>query len=162
MKAKDIMEVVDQSISHTDTIRMAVRKMAGARRSEGVTGVRGLHVVDDDGRLIGMLSMINILEAVHPSYMEMGDDLSAFTWDGMFETLVSKISDMPIEGIISKTTVTVDENAPLMKCLDIILKHNVGRLPVVNTQNQVIGMIHLRDLYNVVIKTLLDNETGGK
>ncbi|MBF0464572.1 MAG: CBS domain-containing protein [Nitrospirae bacterium] len=162
MKAKDIMEVVCQSITHSDTIKTAIRKMLCSRGAEGITRVRGLHVVDDDGQLIGMLSMINILKAVHPNYMELGEDLSAFTWDGMLETLVKKIADMPVSNIMSKTTLYVEENAPLMKCLDILLKHNVRRLPVVNGQNQVIGIIHIRDLYNVVIKTLLDDEWGGK
>lgn len=162
MTAKEIMEVIDQSILPEDTIRIAVQKMAAARRSDGVTGVKGLHVVDESGNLIAMVSMMDILKAVHPAYMEMGEDLSSFTWDGMLETLLKRIANVPVQEIMKKTALSVEEDAPLMKCLDIMLHHEINRLPVVGRQQKVTGVIYLRDLYYAVIKTLLDNNKGGK
>jgi CBS domain-containing protein len=161
MKASDIMEAIDRHLLPSDTLKETVRKMAAARRSGDTSGVKGLHVLDDEGGLTGAIDMMDILRAVHPDYMEMGEDLSAFTWDGMLETLVRRIADKPVADLMRKTTVSVAEDAPLMKCLDVMIKHNLQRLPVINADKKVVGVMYLRDIYNAVVKTLLEDEKEG-
>ncbi len=66
-------------------------------------------VLDKDGKLVGMLSMTDILKAVHPSYMDLMN-LSNFTWDGMVESLAKSAADKKVETLMSKDVITVKED----------------------------------------------------
>ena len=66
MKAKDLMIPVQDYLKPDDTLRDAVNLLKVAQRGEERVGVKGLPVLDEAGKLVGMLSMGDILKSVHP------------------------------------------------------------------------------------------------
>jgi CBS domain-containing protein len=156
MKAKDIMEPIKDSLSPDDTLREAVNKMRVCKRGERKAGVKGILVFDSQQNLVGMVSIKDILRTIMPSYL-MVTEIGEFTWDGMLEEMAKKVADNKVADIMTKELVTVPEEAPLMECADFIVKHNLQRLPVVNKEKKVVGMIYVRDLYYAVAKVLFDD-----
>jgi len=57
--------------------------------------------------------------------------------------------------------ITVKEDSTLMECVDHMLKNNVKRVPVLNKENKVVGMLYERDVFYEITKSLLDENTGG-
>ncbi len=156
MKARDIMEPIKDTLKPEDTLKEAVRKMKVALRDrEGKVGVKGLLVLDRGGNIVGMVSMKDVLKAIIPKYMELSE-LGEFTWDGMLEEMAKKVADKRVEEFMTKEVITVPEDAPLMECASLMVKHNIQRLPVVNTENRPMGMIYLRDLYYAIVKVLVE------
>jgi CBS domain-containing protein len=51
---------------------------------------------------------------------------------------------------MTQMVITVKEDAPIMECIDYMLKHNVKRIPVLNNGNKVIGMLYERDIFNFI------------
>lgn len=164
MKAKDIMEPLglgESSVSPSDDLRTAVKKMATAQRSSERIGVKGLPVIGEKGDLVGMISVTEVLKAIVPSYLSM-IDIGKFAWDGMLEDIAKKAGGKKVEDFMTRELVTVHADASLMECAGLIIKHNLHRLPVMDSSGHVRGMIFIRDIYNALVKSMLkDNVEGG-
>jgi CBS domain-containing protein len=118
--------------------------------------VRALPVLDDRKRLVGMLSMGDILKTIWPKYMSLMN-LGDFTWDGMVEGLAKKSQSIPVKELMTQEVITVEEDAPLMECVDHMVKNNVKKLPVIGPGGAVTGMLYERDLFFAIVKAMLDN-----
>jgi CBS domain-containing protein len=121
----------------------------------------GLPVLDEKEKLLGMLSMTDILRAVYPSYMSMMN-LGEFTWDGMLESLAKEAGKRKVRELMTSHVITVHEDDPLMECVDHILKNRVRRMPVLDKEGKVVGMIYLRDIFYAIMKAMIDEDNGGK
>lgn len=159
MKTKDLMIPLQEYLKPDNTLKEAVNLLRIAKRGEEKVGVKGLPVLDDKGKLVGMLSMRDILKVVFPFYMTMMD-LGDFTWDGMVESIAKKSSDKKVKDVMSKVVITVTEDASLMECVDHMMKHNIKRLPVVNKEGKVLGMLYERDVFFAITKAMLEENKG--
>lgn len=157
MKAKDLMIPIQDFLKPDNTLRDAVNLLRIAKKGEEKVGVKGLPVLNKDGKLVGMLSMTDILKAVHPSYMSLMN-LSNFTWDGMVESLAKSVADKKVETVMSKDVFTVNEDDPLMECVDLIIKNNIRRLPVIDKAEKIAGMIYERDVFFAIVKAMLEDD----
>ncbi len=157
MKVKDIMEPVIDVLSPKDTLKEAVNKMRVAKRGATKVGVKGMLVLDEKGNLVGMVSLKDILKMIIPFYMSYSD-LGDFTWDGMLEEMTKKVADKRVEEFMTKDVITIVEDAPLMECADMMVKHNLQRIPVINKDKRVVGIVYVRDLYYAIVKALLEKE----
>jgi len=160
MKAKDLMIPIQDYLKPENTLKEAVNLLRTAKRGEEKIGVKGLPVLDEKGKLVGMLSMRDILKVVFPFYLSMMD-LGDFTWEGMVESIARKSSGKLVRDVMSKIVITVDEDASLMECVDHMIKHNIKRLPVVDKSGKVIGMLYERDVFFAITKAMLNENNGG-
>ncbi|HEC96656.1 MAG TPA: CBS domain-containing protein [Nitrospirae bacterium] len=156
VKAKEIMEPVKETLTPKTTLKDAVNRMRIARRGKGWAGVKGM-IVLDNGNLAGIVSIKDILRAIIPSYLAL-TELGEFTWDGMLEEMAKKVADKKIEEIMTRDVITVSEDAPLMECADLVVKHSLQRIPVLDKDKKVVGMIYIRDMYQAIVQALFDKE----
>lgn len=160
MKAKDLMIPLQDYLKTDNTLKEAVNFLRAAKRGEEKVGVKGLPVLDEKGKLIGMVSMGDILRAVYPSYMSMMN-LGDFTWDGMVESLAKQVADKQVETVMTKNVITIMEDDPLMECVDHMIRNKVQRLPVLDKSGKVVGMLYERDVFFAIVKAMLDENSGG-
>jgi CBS-domain-containing membrane protein len=158
MKAKDVMIPIHACLKPDSKLKEAVRLLTNANVLNGQhSGVTGLPVLDGRGNLVGMLSMSDILSAVFPFYMSRVD-LGEFTWDGMLESLARQAGDHRVDSIMSRDVITVKEDDPIMECVDHILKHRIGRMPVLDKTGKVVGMVYIRDVFCAITKAMIEEE----
>jgi CBS domain-containing protein len=160
MKAKDLMIPVQEYLKPDNSLKEAVNLLSFARKGEEKIGLKGLPVLDESGRLVGMLSMGDILKAVHPAYMDLMD-LGDFTWEGMLEEMSKKIAEKKVFTLMTRDITTVKEDSPLMDCVDHLLKKNIKKLPVIDTTGRVVGMLYERDIFFAIVKFMLEDNKGG-
>ena len=160
MKAKDLMIPLQENLTRDHTLKEAANLLRIAGRGEEKIGVKALPVLDKKGKLIGILSIGDILKAVYPKYMYLMD-LGSFTWDGMVEALAQKMADRKVRDFMTQMVITVKEDSPIMECIDHMLKNNVKRVPVLNKANKVAGMIYERDVFYEITKSMINENTGG-
>jgi CBS domain-containing protein len=153
MKVKNIMAPITEHLSPEDTLRQAVLKMRSEKSRHG-QGVKGMVVLDDRGELVGILAIKDILRATIPLYLNL--KISRFSWDGMLEKTASQIACKKVKDFMAREVVTIDEEASLMACTDLLIKKNLQRLPVVNQKGKVVGIIYIRDIYNVISQIFID------
>lgn len=145
MKVMEIMEPVENNWLQPElTIYEAVCTM---RRTKwvGEVSVNGMVVLEHGIKLVGVLSIKDIIRAVIPSYLE--NTLRGFTWEGMLEEYVKKARDIRVADIMSTELVTIGPEDTLMRCADLMIDNYLQRLPVVNEADRVLGIVHIRDLY---------------
>ncbi len=156
MKATDIMTKEFDSVLPTATLKEAVALLRCGKRGEGKLGVNALMVVDEGGKLVGIITMSHILKAIIPFYMEMAH-LAEFAWEGLFERMCHKIENRLVSDFMERKVITVDPDANIFEISELMLKSRVRRLPVVE-KDKVIGIVYRKELFFKIVETMLDKE----
>ncbi len=107
-------------------------------------------VTDKNGRLVGSVSLPNILEVFStpqpqvlkaiPFLDEQKDDI----FDVELDADMGKI--VLVDDIMNKDYLSIDENSPIDDTYYQMKQHQVERLPVVNEESILVGMIGIFDI----------------
>ncbi len=103
-------------------------------------GYHRLPVVDDEGKLVGIVSDRDIKEA-SPS--------KATTLD--MHELYYLLSEIKVGDIMTKTVFSVGPEDTVEKAAVLLLRHNIGGLPVVDEAGTVVGVITDSDIFKVLV-----------
>ncbi len=152
MKARDLLNPVETFLTPEMPLCEAVIRMRDVKRSHGLA-VKGMLVKNEQGQVCGLVSIKDIMRAVIPSYLS--PDLSIFSWDNMLVEMTKRARDKVVGDIMTTELITIDAEAPLMVCTDLMIKKNLQRLPVTNEEKEIIGMVYMRDIYNVIADVLI-------
>ena len=85
-------------------------------------------VVDDDGRLLGTISEFQLLKVIYQP----------------------KLAEQKVAELMTRDTVAVEEDMPLVNVADKFIFHHIRRLPVVNNA-RLVGLISHRDLLSFAV-----------
>ena len=138
MRAKDIMRAEVQCVSETTTLR----ELSLAFRDHGVTT---LTVVNEQGELVGVVTEAELLRTMLPSYGELQDNLQYMMDFEYLEDRAQSVEDEPVQNIMVRGAVSVDENAPLMRVISLFLLKATSHIPVTRDK-QVVGVVTRTDI----------------
>ncbi len=138
MQAQDIMRSEVLCVSETSTLR----ELSHAFRRYGVTT---LAVVDEQGRLVGMVNEEDLLRAMMPSYSELYDDLNYMQDFEYLEDRAQEVSNLPVRNIMIRGTISVPPNAPLLRLISLFLLKSYSHIPVVE-RGKIIGVVTRTDI----------------
>jgi tRNA nucleotidyltransferase (CCA-adding enzyme) len=127
-------EVIAEEImvSPVRTIRSGIT-MDEASRIMLRYGLDGLLVAEEDN-LVGVVSRRDIDQATH-----------------------HKLGHAPVRGFMSKPVISIEKQTPLSKIQEIMVTEDIGRLPVLDDDKQLVGLVSRGD----VLKTLY-GDNGSK
>ena len=161
MLVKDIMEPITTNWLSADmTLQEAVCRMRETKWGSAGASVNGMVVLEEGGKLVGVLSVRNVIRAVIPSYLVLDENLGGFTWDGMIEERTEKARGRMVRDVMSASVLTISPDASLMRCADTMIEHMLQRIPVVEKSDKVVGIVHLRDLYLTITNLMCDEKQG--
>lgn len=158
MKAKDLMEPVDEYLSPETPLREAVIRMSRCKRHHGLS-VKGMLVLNKQKQLVGMLSIKDIMGAVIPTYLS--PDLSVFSWDNMLEQMTERCKGKKVGDVMVTKLYTITGEATLMMCVDLMIRKSLQRLPVLDKDKNILGMVYIRDLYDFIANILTEGGSGN-
>lgn len=110
--------------------------------------IRRTPVVDEKGRLIGIVSDKDLLNA-SPS-----DATSLSVWEITY--LVNKIK---VSDVMTKEVLTIGENMPIEEAARIMVDNKVGGLPVVSN-GDLVGLITETDLFKMLLELMGARDQG--
>ena len=110
--------------------------------------VRRFPVVDHRGRLIGLVSEKDLLNA-SPS-----EATSLSVWE--LNYLISKIT---VERVMTRSIISVTENTPIEEAARIMADNDIGALPVLQG-NAIMGMITETDLFKIFLELFAARDPG--
>ncbi len=123
MVARDIMnKIVTAAKKNTIGRDLAIKLLSGM--------YSGLPVVDDKGKVVGVVSEFDLLKAVKEG---------------------KKLEQVTAEDIMSKNPICVSENTPVEEIIDLMMKHNIIRVPVVRNDN-LVGVISRCDILSSIVE----------
>lgn len=145
--AKDIMVTDFETIHVEAPIEEAILKISnGPVRETGYKTV-SLMVVDDFKKLIGVISMFDILYHLRPDFLNFGINSEELEWEGQLKILIDKFKGKKVHHITSRNVVGATMNDHIMVILDRMVKHKYRRLPILDNDNPV-GVIYISDIYH--------------
>jgi CheY-like chemotaxis protein len=117
------------------------------------TGHRSIMVFDEKGKVIGILAIIDLLNAVMPGYLSapkpsMADSIqySPMFWSGMFTREIRAIAAKKISDVMSPAPLTISAGANLMEAAYAMVANKKRRLAV-ERSGKIIGIIREQDLF---------------
>lgn len=148
IKAYEIMNPQVYSIKADKTIEEAVKELAEKK-------ISGLPVVDDEFKVVGIISEKDIVEFC--SDLHIIPIISSTTWVSP-HTDISKISltrkgyDMisqeKVQNVMTKKVVTVTKDSTWNEIVKIMKNSRINHLPVLDESKKLCGIITRTDLLN--------------
>jgi len=86
----------------------------------------GFPIVDDDGRLVGILTARDVKFLTN--------------------------YDVPVEEVMTRNVITGGPETTMMEAFQIMLKHKIGKLPIVDKEGRLVGLYSFHD-----VRTLIEN-----
>ncbi len=155
-RVKDLMIPLEDypHVPHWFTLRQAMAIVREAAiKFEGNFEPRALLVFDEKYRLMGILTLLDIVKGLEPESKEEADLIDQDFIVSLFDLHFEAKAQRPVSELMSSIQVTVDGDAPIARALQLMVKENVVRIPVMADQ-RVIGMIRLGDLFNEMAQVL--------
>lgn len=143
MKVADAMSKRVDSVSENTT----VEKLAVLIFGRGINGVP----VCKNKKIVGFVTERDILAKFYPSVQEYVEDpFSSSDFEGM-ETKIKNIFEMRADEIMSKNPTTVTSDTPLLRAQSLMFIEKIGRLPVVDSKGNLVGIISKGDIFRALV-----------
>ncbi|MCH6266793.1 MULTISPECIES: CBS domain-containing protein [Neobacillus] len=152
MKVRDFMIMNVITAKPTDTIKDVMKIFVEKK-------IGGMPVVNGEGKLCGIVTDGDILRAIKPIDRQIYNYFTFMTYIAE-EDLESRLSEMAGREIIkiAKTNgiVTVHPDDDMKKVVSLLSKHHFKKLPVLNGNNRVIGVLSRGDVIRSIQQTIID------
>ncbi|MTI71499.1 MAG: CBS domain-containing protein [Firmicutes bacterium] len=143
MKAKDIMTRNVITVRADDTIENVTNLLLEH-------DISGVPVVDDEKKVIGIVSETDLI------YKDKNIDIPAYfpflggyiLLESMkkFEKQLKKMAGYKVKDIMSEKVITINESKEIREVVNTMLNNNINRIPVVNDDEKVVGIIARSDV----------------
>ena len=151
--AKDVMTTKFHTLQPDIYIREAVKRFKKASEIEQKK-VFGMMVTDEDGRLIGMLSMYDILLFMRPKHIHIWGMMEDIDTEGLIDRACEKAKTILVGDIMTTDLITVSKDTHLMMVLDIMIKKHIRRIPVLDKE-KAIGIVYISNLFYHLLDRLI-------
>ena len=142
-KVEDVMDLNFNTINENESVKIAVSEIIKANK-------KTLVALDDNGDMSGIISITDIHNL-------------GLNNEG--------IEDVKIKDIMKKKVVSVEKGMPIDECRDLMIKENIGILPVVDDNGKITGILrqeHIRDYlymqleeYGITLKYIIGHIREG-
>jgi len=149
MKVSDVMVYDISAVFEDDSIERVVDIMSKQYLS-------GVPVVDEEMRVVGFITENDIMKASIPSYFALLQSASFLPDTNQFVRNISQIKDDKISKYMSKPPIVIMEDEPLIHAADLMIRHNIKTIPVVDKENRLIGVITKIDILKAALKEGLE------
>ena len=142
-KVEDVMDLNFNTINENESVKIAVSEIIKANK-------KTLVALDDNGDMSGIISITDIHNL-------------GLNNEG--------IEEVKIKDIMKKKVVSVEKGMPIDECRDLMIKENIGILPVVDDNGKITGILrqeHIRDYlymqleeYGITLKYIIGHIREG-
>jgi CBS domain-containing protein len=150
MRARDIMDTRFHTLRPDQSIAEAVKTFHAASTAEQKK-IFGLMVTDERNRLVGMLSMYDILLFVKPKHAGLWGEMEDLPLADAFDELLERVKAIRVADIMTAEVVTIGPDAHVMVIADLMIKRHIRRLPVVEGK-AIVGIVYISDVFNHLLK----------
>lgn len=144
MLAKEIMTANVKVIFQESPLKEALKIMLKEN-------ISGLPVIDEKGRMVGVISESDIIrlrrKTYLPVYLQQLESFYFETHPVDFEKEVRQALEMPVKEQMSREVISVQENTPLWEVMRLMAENKINRIPVLR-EKKVVGIITRTDVIN--------------
>ena len=138
MKANEIMNRNVITVNQEMTVDEVVKILLDNR-------ISGVPVLDEAGKVIGIVSETDLIyreKNLHtPSFISILQGIVFLESTKDLEYQVKKMAAYKVKDVMTKNVITVSGEAELNSVVDIIIDQKVNRVPVIDHEGKLIGII---------------------
>ena len=155
MKAADVMVTKVVTVRPSDTVRDAAKVLLAKR-------ISGAPVVDEDGRLLGVISEADLIRRV-----EIGTEphraswLELLTGNANLAAEYLKARARKVEDVMTRRVITATPDTPLNDVARLLEKRRIKRLPIID-DGKVVGIVSRANLLQALATTGKRTRRVGK
>lgn len=150
MKIKKVMKTEIHAIGPEATLKEAVAKLFEYN-------ISGLIVVDQQNKPVGVVSEKDIYKTLYPSYNDFYNHPESFTKTEKQEKVIQENADLPVKNFMTSEVIKVRPDDPVMKVGALMLAHNIHRLPVVDDDGNLVGVVSRGSIYRNLFRKYLNS-----
>jgi CBS domain-containing protein len=143
MLVQDFMSVAPVTVKPLDTVETVLKLLEEKH-------ISGLPVVDEDGKVAGVISEADLLFKERPIRMP----LYLIFLDGViylepldkFKQQLKKTLGILVQDVMTPNPITITPVTLVSQAADLMLEKRINRLPVVDEEGKLIGIITRNDL----------------
>jgi CBS domain-containing protein len=108
-------------------------------------------VVDDEEKIVGIVSSTDLIGLGEmkleetKSVLKSGSESQEWDWETSSVLYITKnkiaLPNIPLQQVMTTPCITISESASIIECAIKMQKHDIDQLPVVNSKDEIIGMI---------------------
>lgn len=110
------------------------------------SGHASLPVVDEEGRVIGVISERDVIRALIPGYMDLLRSASFLPSLNQMARKLQEIAHLPVERFMTTEVATCRPEDTDLHVADLMLRKGLKQVPVVDAQGRLIGVVRRIDL----------------
>ncbi len=120
MKAFDLMSVDFEAAKENATVTEIGTRLI-------LRSINGIPIIEDDGKVIGILTTIDILRAIKEN---------------------KNIDTLKAKDIMTKDPIVIDQQTDILEIIDIMDKEGIEMVPVIDKENdnRIIGVLSRKDI----------------
>ncbi len=150
---KDVMITQFHTLRPDMPISEAVGMFKRAAEQES-RKIFGMMVTDPEGRLIGMLSMYDILLFIRPKHIQIWGMMDDVDIAGLVEDACKKARDIRVDDLMTTEVITVTPDTHLLVVLDIMISKHIRRIPVLEG-DRIQGIVYISDFFYHLVDQLI-------
>lgn len=147
MKIKQIMTQPVKTVSEATSLEEAARLMLD-------NGIGALPVVDPEDRVCGIVTESSFTaksKGIPFSTFRAPQLLGTWISDAGVEEIYKAARDTSVKEIMTKDVITVDENDTVNRVVELMLEHDVNRIPV-TLDGRLVGIVARHDLLRLLVE----------
>ncbi len=145
MKVSDVMVFDISAVFEDETVERVIDMMS----KQFVTGIP---VVDEDMKVVGFITDNDIMKASIPSYFALLQSASFLPDTNQFVKNMARIREHKVSEYMSKPPIVIKEDAPLIHAADLMMRHNIKTIPVVDNDGRLVGIITKIDVLKAALE----------
>lgn len=112
--------------------------------------ISGLPVIDDNGEILGVLSETDLMwqetGVEPPPYIMILDSIIYLQNPGRYEKEIHKALGQTVAEVMTDKPITIKSTKPVKEAAQLLHQKQIRRLPVVDDNNRVVGIITQGDI----------------
>ncbi|MCI4325344.1 MAG: CBS domain-containing protein [Thermoplasmata archaeon] len=120
--------------------------------------VSGLPVVDPAGRLVGVVSEIDLVRGIHRAtgamsargFLDILLDSTPRSGAGPLEASQARLKNARVSEFMTSRPVTIDPETTIREASRLLTQHGISRLPVVDSRHHVVGIVTRTDIVQAI------------
>lgn len=140
---KDLMTLNPVTVKPLDLVETVLKRLEESH-------VSGLPVVNDDNEVVGIISEADLLFKERPIqlplYLNFLGTIVYLDPPGRFQQQLKKSLGILVQDVMTSHPITITPKTPIVKAANLMISKRVNRLPVVDNQKKLVGIITREDL----------------
>ncbi len=118
--------------------------------------ISGVPVVDKEGKLVGIATEGDLIvkdsDLHFPRYFKLLDSIIYLESLNKFKANLKKYLGTRVSDVMSTEVKTVREDTPVSEAANLMIRHNINRLPVTDDNDNMVGIVTRSDIVRSMIR----------